>query len=126
MIHGQQNGRARQILVEQIVMHDLEMPEPLARRGVQREHAVREEIHPVPFAAVEIGLGCFRRHVNDPALFIERLPAPRHHARCGLISILRPRLVTHFAGARDEVENPPLCARPDIECADRARPADTA
>jgi hypothetical protein len=34
------------------------MPQPLSHRGVESNEAIREEIHPVTIAAVEIG---FRR-----------------------------------------------------------------
>ena len=42
VVHSQENRRTGQVFVQQIVMHDLKMPDPFSSRGVQREDAVRE------------------------------------------------------------------------------------
>ena len=36
--------RTRDVIVPQIMMHDLEMPDALARVGSKRQHAIREEV----------------------------------------------------------------------------------
>ena len=126
VIHRQQHRRTRQILVQQIVMHDLEMPEPFPGRGVQRHDAVGEQIHPMPLAAVEIGLGRLGRDVNDAALFIERLAAPRHHAGGGFVGLRRPGVVAHFAGTGNQVKDPAPLPGPHIEGAHAPGSADAA
>jgi hypothetical protein len=81
----QQHRRARQVLVEQVMMHDLIMPEATARRGVERQQTIGEQIVAVPCTTVEIRLRRLRRHVDDATLFIQRLTAPRHRARRRLV-----------------------------------------
>lgn len=49
-------GRWR-IAIPEIVMHELEMPEPLTRRGVECKQRVREEIVTDPIGSVEISRG---------------------------------------------------------------------
>src|SRR5688572_17987409 len=120
MVYGQQDRRARKVLVQEIVMHNLVMPQPFSRRGVQREDAVREEVHPMAIASVKIGLGGLRRDVNDTALFIERLTAPRHGARGRFVGVLRPCVGSDFVGPRNQMKDPTLFARLHIEGTDGA------
>src|SRR5215207_1768848 len=77
----------------------------------------------MPFAAVEIWLRGFCRHVNNPALLVQRLTRPRHCSCRRLAGLGRPRVVTSFARTRDEIENPPLFPRPHVQCADGPLPA---
>ena len=55
MCHGQQHRRAQQVLVEQIVMHDLVMPEPFSSSRIQGQQAIGKKIHPVTAAAKKFG-----------------------------------------------------------------------
>ncbi len=71
MIHGQQNRRTGQVFVQQVVMNDLEMPEPFSGGGVQRENTVCEQVLPMTFASVKIGFSRLGRDVDDAAILIE-------------------------------------------------------
>src|SRR5688572_5841251 len=102
------------------MVYDLVMPQPLSRRSLERDQAVREEIHSVTLAAVEIGFRRFRCHKKNAALVVERLTGPGHDARSGLVRVRGPGIVTHFAGSWNQMEYPTPQTRSDIERADRA------
>src|SRR5205085_7700685 len=44
MLHRHDDRRAREVVVPQVVVQRLEVPEPLAGAGVERERAVGEEV----------------------------------------------------------------------------------
>ena len=96
-------------------MHDLEMPDPFSGVGVQREDAVGEQVLPMSFTPIEIGLSRLGRDVHDAAPFIQRLAAPGHQAGRGFPGVVGPGVVTHLARPGDKVEDPTLLAGPDIE-----------
>src|ERR1051325_7602126 len=85
--HRQKHRGTWQVLVEQVVVYDLVMPQPLSRRGVQGDKTVREEIHPMPIAAVEIGFRRLGWNENNPTLFVERLTRPWHEASGGFVGL---------------------------------------
>ena len=124
--YGEEQRRARQILVEQIVVDHLEMPEPLASGGVERDEGVGEKIFPVALGAIEVGLGRLRRDVNDAAFLVERLARPRHDAGGRLPGVGGPGVVAEFAGAWNQVKNPAARAGAHIEAAHGAGAADAA
>ena len=62
---GQQLGRGREVVVPEIVVDGLEVPEPLARSRVEREQAVAEQVVAGAIAAVEIVRGRAGRHEDD-------------------------------------------------------------
>ena len=97
------------------------MPAAFARRGVEGEHAIGEQIRPDAIAAPVIVGGRAGAAEDEAALDIEREAAPRVGAADGFPRVGRPRLVTKFAGVRDGVENPAALPGADIERADVAR-----
>ena len=123
---GEEQRRARQILVEQIVVDHLEVPEALAGGGVERDEGVGEKIFPVALGTIEVGLGRLRRDVNDAAFLVERLARPRHDAGGRLPGVGGPGVVAEFAGAWNQVENPAARTGAHIEAAHGAGAADAA
>ena len=51
---GEELGRGREVVVPEVVVHHLEMPEPLAGAGIEREQAIAEEIGAFAVGAVKI------------------------------------------------------------------------
>src|SRR4051812_8539185 len=96
------------------------MPQPLSRRGVESDQAIREEIHPVTIAAVEVGFRRFGRDVNNPALFVQRLTGPRHEAGSGFVSVDGPGVVTQFSRTGYQMEYPAALTGSDIKGANRS------
>src|SRR4029434_10096053 len=84
-----------------------------------------QQVPPMSVAPGKIGLGGLGRDVDNAAPLIQGLAAPRHDAGRGLVRILRPRFVSRFAGARNQVKNPALRSRPHIQCAYCAYSPDT-
>ena len=107
-------------------MHDLKMPEPFSRGGVQCEQAVGEQILSMSFSPIEIRLSRLGRDVNDAAFFIQRLAAPGHQTGRVFVSVLRPGVVAHLARPGDQVEDPTLLAGPDVESPNRTLAAEAA
>ena len=92
--HSQKNRRTRQVFVQQVVVYDLVMPQPLSRRGVEGDQGVREEIHPMTMAPVEIGFRRLGGDVYNSTLFVQRLTGPWHEASGGLVGLGGPGIVT--------------------------------
>ena len=122
---SQQDRWAGKVLVEQVVMDDLEVPDPFAGGGIESEQAVGKEIHPVTLSPVEVGLGSLGSDVDNAPFFIERLAAPGHGPGSSFPGIPGPGIVTELPGARDEVEDPPALSGSDIVGADRSYTADS-
>ena len=109
------------VTIPEVVVHGLEMPQPLACCGLEREQRVREQIRTSPGATVEIGRRGSGRHVDDPPRRIDThaapaVGAPRRPPRTG-----RPSVVPEFPGVRDRVERPANRAGADVIGADVAR-----
>ena len=111
-----QRRRRRHVRVPEIVVHGLEVPLVLARLGIHRDHRVRVQVAAGAIAAPVVGGRPGDRHVEDAALFVHRhVPAPDVHARAALPAVVRPRLVTGFAGPRHGVEFPELLPGARVE-----------
>jgi hypothetical protein len=102
-------------------MNGLEMPETLARAGIEGKEAVCEEVRALAIRAVEVVGRRSGRHERDPARLVDRDLAPHVNAADLLPRILRPRVVPVLAGARDGVERPDQRARDDVVGPDVAR-----
>ena len=80
MLHRQQLRRGGIVVIPQIVMHDLEVPNPLSRSRVERQQTVAKEIIALPIAAIQIVRGRAGRQKYDAVLLVEREIAPRVRA----------------------------------------------
>ena len=76
--------------------------------------------------AVKVGFRRLGGHVENTALFVQRLTAPWHDAGGGFVSLGRPGIMAEFTGARNEMEYPAALAGPHIERANRAGSTDAA
>ena len=119
-LNGEKHRGRREIAIPDIVMHALEMPQPLARFGVERDQAVGEEIVTDTIRTVKIESGGACRYVNDAALGIDSHTGPIVRGPSIFPGVLGPRLVSEFAGQRNGVKRPAGLARPRVEGANIA------
>ena len=87
-------------------MHRLEVPDPFAGRGIEREQRVGEEVGTQPIAAVKIGRGRAGRDVDEAAGSIHRHARPRVRAARCLVGVGWPGIVSEFARPRNGMEGP--------------------
>ena len=119
--HRDQVRRRRQIAVPDVVANGLEMPEPLAGRGLKRDQRVRVEVVAGPVRAVEVR----RRRIRSArrrCRGLRRAPCPAQ--------LFAPPLYFHesfdhvscpgFAGMRNGVERPAQLAGPRVVGSDVA------
>ena len=118
VLHGQQLRTGDEIVVPQIVMQQLVMPEALAGAQVEREQRVAEQVVPFAIAAPEIERRRAEREISDAALLVDRELGPRVRAAGGLPRIGRPRVVAELARPRNRVERPDEPAGQHVERAD--------
>ena len=120
VLHRQQLRRGGIVVIPNVVMDHLEMPQAFAGARVQRQQAVGEQIRAVAIDAVEIVLRA-RRWARRRCR-ASRRPTSRSNvgAAHGLPCILRPGVVSELAGMRNGVKGPHQLSRAHIESADVA------
>ena len=94
------------VVIPDIVMNHLEMPEALAGAGIERKQAIAEQIGALSVGAVEVVFGTADGNVDDAALLIDGEFAPGVCAADRFPGIFRPGVVSEFAGMRNGVEDP--------------------
>src|SRR5262249_1526568 len=114
----------RQIVVPQVMMQGLKVPEPLARPGVERNRAVREEIRAAAVAAVEVEGRRSESGEDHPAIDVDAESAPGVRPAPVLPGIAVPRLVSELSRTGYGPEPPDLLAGSDLECSDIPRRGD--
>ena len=118
---GHELRRRHQIVVPQIVMGGLVVPEILAGARIEGEEAVREEVRAVAIRSVEVIGGRAQREVGYAALFIDGDFAPGVGAADVFPGVWRPGVIAHLAGMRNGVELPDELAGDDVEGAEISR-----
>ena len=81
----QQLRRLREVVVPQIVVHELLMPEPLAGARVERDQTVAEQVVSRPIPAIEIEARGAEGNKRDSVLRIDGQFAPVVNAACLLV-----------------------------------------
>ena len=71
MANGGQLRRRRVVVIPQVVMDHLKMPQAFAGACIQREQAIAEEIGAGPVRAVEVERGGAGGEVGDAALLVD-------------------------------------------------------
>ena len=106
MTYCQELGACRVVVVPDVVVHHLEMPQTFAGARVEREQTVAEEVCAGAIGAIEVVLGTAGRDIDDAACFVDRELRPRVGAADCLPCICWPRVVTELAGPRHGVKRP--------------------
>ena len=104
--HCDQLRFGAQVQIPDIVMNDLEVPEPFAGACVQGNDAVTEQVLPRPPAAIVIVCRRAGGEVGDASFLVDRKIRPGVRSAVPLVRIGRPRLIAIFTRQRDRVECP--------------------
>ena len=118
--NGQELGRGGIVVIPNVVVHHLEMPEAAAGAGIEGQQAIGEEVRAVAVGAIEIVFGAGGGRVQDAAFFVERKFAPDVGAADSLPGVLGPGVVAELARVRDGVKGPDDLAGAHVEGADVA------
>ena len=108
--------RHADIEVPNVMAYILKVPPPFARRGIQRNDAIGEEIVPVPVDAHHVGPRRTKRDENHPAALIERDATPAVGSSLRII----PRLSAEVRALRHGAEAPALRPRAHVVAKDVA------
>src|SRR5260370_24541745 len=106
MFYSEQLRRYREIVVPQIVMDGLEVPQALARARIQRQQRIAKQVVPFAVASVEIVARGPQREICDAPFLVDRQLAPVVHAAAGLSGFGTPTLLTQFSRALTPVDAP--------------------
>ena len=121
-VHGEvhQNRRARDVHVPDAVVHELEVPFPLAGFQIERDEALAEEAAARPVAAVIVAGRQLHRQEHHAELFVDSHLRP--HARVARVGpgVFFPRVVAELARERNRVENPQPLAGARVVAADES------
>src|SRR5207249_1451880 len=102
------------VVIPHIVMHNLEVPHPLAGARVQRQHAVGEQVGALAVACPEVERGRAQAGVDDAALGIDTHASPAVRATRDFPGIPGPGLVSELSGPWRSVEDPAALAGPGV------------
>ncbi len=102
------------------MVHELEVPQPLAGLEVDGDEALREQVVAGPVAAVVVAGGDLDREVGDAQLLVDGQVGP-HPGVPGVDGrVVQPRVASELAGPGDGVEDPPALAGAGVVAADVA------
>ena len=104
--NGQQLGRGGVVIIPNIVVDHLEMPQPFAGAGVKRKQGIAEQISAGPVHSVKVVLRAGGGGVEDAALDVDGHFAPDVDAADGFPGVFGPGLVTELTGTGNGVEGP--------------------
>ena len=118
--------RRLRVVVPDVVMHELEVPEILAGVRVDGDDRRREQVVAGTIDADAVVVRRAERHVENAALVVERRVAPDVDAGSILGAVLFPGVVAELARPRHGVERPHQLAGSRVERARVARGAGAA
>src|SRR6476646_580605 len=97
------------------MVHQLELPLPLAGFQVDRDYALSEQIVAGPMPAVKVRARRLDRQVDETQLLVDRHLVPDAGVAVERPRILLPGVVAEFTGFRNRVEVPQPLAGADVE-----------
>src|SRR5262249_61549411 len=117
--HGDvaEDGGAHVVVLAQVVVNDLEVPDALAGLRVEGDERVRVQVRARPPSTVLRGGGRRQRNVHVAELFVCRHRIPRADVTRHLPRFVAPRVGTGLAGLRHDVKGPQQLARLRVEAA---------
>ncbi len=119
--HGDQAGRRGEVPVPDIVADGLEVPHPITRACIERQHAVGKEVVAVTVGAVEVERCRSGRREHEPGRRVDGHAGPSVGAAGDLVGVGRPGVVAELARRRDGAKHPPLLPRTHVEGANVTR-----
>ena len=113
-LEGHEHGRRGEVVVPEIVVDGLEVPDAPSARGVERDHRIAEQIRARAVAAVEVGARRGDGQEQPAAREVggDRRPHVRGARESG---VAFPGLATDLALVRNRVERPAQRARAHVE-----------
>ena len=105
-VHVEQHRRGWRVVVPDVVLDELLVPDAFARLHVQRDDAGAEQVVAGAEAAEVVDGGAVGRHVDEAALRIRRHRRPRRHVAGPLPRVVFPRVVAKLTRPRNHVELP--------------------
>ena len=102
----EQQRRSLQVVVPDVVVNDLEVPQVAAGASVGGDERAAEEIVAVAIAAVAVEGGSGERHVEDAALGVDGHEAPDVDAGAPLGAVALPGVGKALARARHAMKRP--------------------
>src|SRR4051794_25014719 len=101
-----QSGRRLRVVVPDIVMDRLEIPQQLSAGSVCRDNGRAEQVVSRPVCADAVVVGSSEGHVEDASLLIDGHISPDIHAGTLLPTVAAPGVVACFSRAGHRVESP--------------------
>ena len=112
-----QDRRARQVVVPDFVVGDLEVPAALAGLQVDGDEAVAEQVVARPVPAVEVVGRRLGRNVDEPQLLVGRHLAPGAGVARIRPGVVQPALAAELVRRRHRMEDPQPPARAHVVAA---------
>ncbi len=109
--------RRREVVVPDVVVHELLMPHAFARSRVEADEAAGEQVVAGSVAAVKVARRRFDRQVEVAELFVSGKWRPHGRVAGVRPGIVQPGVVAELAGLRNRVKRPEPLARADVEAA---------
>ena len=106
-----QNRRGWQIVVPQIVMHELVVPHAFARLALDADQRVRKQIVARPMPAVHVAGRTRERQIRVAEFFVDADERPQIRMPGVLPRVVLPRIDTKLAGSRNDMKGPAQLAR---------------
>ena len=119
--YGDQAGCGGKVPVPDIVADGLEVPYPITRACIERQHAVGEKVVAVTIGAVEVERRRSGRREHEPGRGVDGHAGPRVGAAGDLVGVGRPGVVAELTRRRDGTKHPPLLPRTHVEGANVTR-----
>ena len=115
--HVEQRRWRLQVVVPDVVMHDLEVPEILSSERVDSDQRRAEQVGALAIAAVSIpGRRC-ERQIGDASLAVDGHESPDIHARASACAVAFPGLMSRLSGQRHGMKCPTRPAGDDVPTA---------
>ena len=106
-----QNRRRGQVVVPQVVTHELVVPHALAGLALDADERVREQVVAGTMSAVHVARRAGERQIRVAELFVDTDERPEIRVPGVLPRVVLPRLDAELSGARNHVEGPAQLSR---------------
>ena len=110
-----EDRRGRQVVVPQVVVDDLIVPDPFAGRAPDAHERVGEDVVAKPVPAVHVAGRRRQRQVGEPLLLVGADERPQIGVAAVRPGVVLPGLAADFARTRNRIELPSRLAGADVE-----------
>ena len=107
-------GRRRQVVVPQVVMNELVVPDAFAGLALDAHEGVRKQVVAGTMPAVHVARRAGERQIGVAELFVDADERPEVRVPGVLPRVVLPRLDAELSGSRDHVEGPAQLPGADV------------